>query len=225
VGHFRAKAQVARTSCAAWVRTHKLLAMLLPVLVVALAVGATLASSGGGNAGSAAAGSGGGTDSVAASTGVGTSSAAKGSGSSHGGGRRAGSGKQVHVPTQPAVTKGEKWLTGPAGKLLSTVNTDVGKISADQRAGMGSAEKSLGALLAADAKAALDGPMPPVRAVVYRAALEDFEQIGEDAVSGNFSKSGSLLTTANLDMMSVTTTANTTAPVNSPAQVNDPSDG
>ena len=88
------------------------------------------------------------------------------------------------MPTQPAATKGEKWLTGPAGKLLSTVNTDVGKISADQRAGMGSAEKAVGALLAADAKAALDGPMPPVRAAVYRTALEDFEQIGDDAVSG-----------------------------------------
>ena len=223
--HFRTNAQVARTSCAAWVRAHKLLAMLVPVLVIALAVGAAMASSGGGNARPAAAGSGGGTDSVAASTGAGTSSAVKGSGSSHRGGSPAVVGKQVHVPTQPAATKGEKWLTGPAGKLLSTVNTDVGKISADQRAGMGSAEKSLGALLAADAKAALDGPMPPVRAVVYRTALEDFEQIGEYAVSGNFSKSDSLLTTANLDLMSVTTAANTTAPVNSPAQVNDPHAG
>jgi hypothetical protein len=225
VGRFRTKAQVARTSCAGWVRAHKLAAMLLSVLVIALAVGATLASSGGGNAGSAAAGSGGGTDSAAAGTGAGPSSAVKGSGSSHGGGKSAGSGGQIHVPTQPAVTKGEKWLTGPVGKLLSTVNTDVGKISADQRAGMGSGEKSLGALLAADAKAALDGPMPPVRAAVYRTALEDLEQIGEDAVSGSFGKSGSLLTTANLDLMSVTTAANTTAPVNSPAQVNDPSDG
>jgi hypothetical protein len=224
VRHFRANAQVARTSCAAWVRAHKLLAMLVPVLVIALAVGAALASSGGGKAGSAAAGNGGGTDSVAAGAGAGTSSAVKGSGTSHRGGSPA-VGKQVHVPTQPAATKGEKWLTGPAGKLLSTVNTDVGKISADQRAGTGSAEKSLGALLAADAKAALDGPMPPVRAAVYRTALEDFEQIGEDFVIGSFSKSDSLLTTANVDLMSVTTAANTTAPVNSTAQVNDPHDG
>jgi hypothetical protein len=207
------------------VLAHKLLAMLLSVLVIAVAVGATLASSGGGNPGSAAAGSAGGTDSVAASTGAGTSSAVKGSGSSHGGGKSGGSVKKIHVPAQPAVTKGEKWLTGPAGQLLSTLNTDAGKISADQRAGMGSAGKSLGALLAADAKAALDGPMPPVRAAVYRTALEDFEQIGDDAVSGNSSKSGSLLTTANLDLMSVTTAANATAPVNSPAQVNDPGDG
>ena len=223
--HFRTNAQVARTSCAAWVRAHKLLAMLIPVLVIALAAGATLASSGGGNAGPAAAGNGGGTDSVAAGTGAGTSSAVKGSGTSHRGGSPAVVGKQLHVPTQPAATTGEKWLTGPAGKLLSTVNTDVGKISADQRAGMGSAEKRLGALLAADAKAALDGPMPPARAAVYRTALEDFEQIGKDAVSGNFGNSGSLLTTANLDLMSVTTAANTTAPVNSTAQVNDPHDG
>ena len=225
MGHFRTKAQVARTSCAAWVRAHKLLAMLLPVLVIALAVGATLASSGGGNAGSAAVGSAGGTDSVAASTGAGTSSAAKGNGSSRRGGSPAVVGKQVHVPTQPATTKGEKWLTGPAGKLLSTVNTDVGKISADQRAGKGNAAKDLGASLTADAKAALDGPMPPARAAIYRAALEDFEQIGGDVVSGNFGKTSSLLTTANLDIMSVTTAANVTAPVTSAAQVNDPSNG
>ena len=123
------------------------------------------------------------------------------------------------------MTTGEKWITGPAGKLLSAVNTDVGKISADQRAGNGNAAKDLGALLTADAKAALDGPMPPVRTAVYRAALEDFEQIGNDTASGNFGKTSSLLTTANLDIMSVTTAANKTAPVNSAAQVNDPSDG
>jgi hypothetical protein len=225
VGHFRTKAQVARTSCAAWVRAHKLLAILLPVLVVALAVGATLASSGGGKAGTTAASRGGGMDSVAAGTGAGKSGAVNGSGSSPGGGRVTVVGKQVHAPPQPAVTKGEKWITGPAGKLLSAVNIDAGKISADQRAGKGNAAKDLGALLTADAKAALDGPMPPARAAVYRTALEDFEQIGEDAVSGNFSKSGSLLTTANLDIMSVTTAANVTAPVTSAAQVNDPSDG
>ena len=199
--------------------------MLITVLVIALAVGATLASSGGGKAGTTAASSGGGMDSVAASSGAGKSGAVDGSGSGHGGGRVTVVGKQVHAPAQPAVTKGEKWITGPAGKLLSTVNTDVGKISADQRAGMGSAEKSLGALLAADAKAALDGPMPPARAALYRAALEDFEQIGEDVVSGNFGKTSSLLTTANLDLMSVTTAANVTAPVTSAAQVNDPHAG
>jgi hypothetical protein len=103
------------------------------------------------------------------------------------------------------VTTGQKWLTGPAGKLLSAVNTDVGKISADQRAGNGNAAKSLGTLLITDAEAALDGPMPPVRAAAYRTALGDFEQIGRETVSGKFASTSSLLTTA--------------------AQVNDPNDG
>jgi hypothetical protein len=198
--------------------------MLIPALVIVLAVGAAvaIAGSGGGKAGSTAASSGGGTGSLAASGGAGKSGAVS-SRSSHGG-SVATVGKQVHAPAQPAVTTGEKWITGPAGKLLSVVNTDVGKISADQRAGNRNAAKDLGALLTADAKAALDGPMPPMRTAVYRAALEDFEQIGNDTVSGNFGKTGSLLTTANLDVMSVTTAANKTAPVTSAAQVNDPSD-
>jgi hypothetical protein len=224
VRHFGTKAQEARTSGAAWVRTHKLLAMLIPVLVIAVAVGAALASGGGGTAGTTAATSVGGAASAGAGGAAGKSGAANGT-SSHGGGRVATAGKQVHVPTQPAVTKGEKWITGPAGKLLGTVNTDVGKISADQRAGNGNAAKELGAQLAADAKAALDGPMPPVRAAVYRAALEDFVQVGNDTVKGDFGKTNSLLTTANIDLMSVTTGANTTAPVTPAAQVNDPSDG
>jgi hypothetical protein len=219
-----ATAQGARTSCEAWARTHKLLAALIPVLVIVLAVGPAVASSGGGTAGSTAAGAGGGPDRVAAGTGA-AGTAAKGSGGAHQGGKSAGVGKQLHVPAQPAVTAGERWLTGPAGHLLGTVNVEVGEISADQRAGNGSAAKSRGASLTADARAALDGPMPPVRASVYRVALQDLEQIGQETVSGNFSKTTSLLTTANLDIMSVTTGANTAAPVNSPAQVNDPNDG
>jgi hypothetical protein len=219
-----------RASCVAWVRTHKLLATLIPVLVIVLAVGAAMASSGGGKAGSTAAGSGGGNDSSAASGGTVSSAAGKsgaiaGGGSGHGGGSVTVVGQQVHAPTQPAVTKGEKWITGPAGQLLSAVNTEVGRISADQRAGKDGAAKNLGPLLTADAKAALAGPMPPVRAAIYRTALKDFEQIGTDTASGNFSKTSSLLTTANLDILSVTTAANLAAPANSAAQVGDPSDG
>jgi hypothetical protein len=188
------------------------------VLVIVLAAGGAVACSGGGTPGSGAGTS-------AAVNGGGSSNSSNSSGSSHGSAKVTKAGRQVDVPTQPAVTKGEKWLTGPAGQLLSTVNTDVGKISADQRAGKHSAAKSLGPLLAADARAALAGPMPPVRASVYRVALEDFEQIGQDVVSGNFSKTTSLLTTANVDILSVTTAANTVAPVNSAAQVGDPNDG
>ena len=213
--HLRTTARGARTSWVSWVRAHKPLGTLMPVLVIVLAAGGAVACSGGGTPGSGA-----GTSAAANSTASSSSSA-----NGHGGAKVTKASKPVDVPVQAAVTKGEKWLTGPAGQLLSTVNTDEGKISADQRAGKDSAAKSLGPLLTADARAALDGPMPPVRAAIYRTALEDFEQIGQDVVSGNFSKTTSLLTTANLDIMSVTTAANTVAPVNSAAQVGDPNDG
>jgi hypothetical protein len=211
-------------------RTHLLLATLIPVLVIVAAVGAAMASGGGGKTGTTAASGAGGKDGSVAiggtfGSGSGKSGAVAGSGSNHGGGNTTGAGQSVHVPTQAAVTKGEKWVTGSAGKLLSAVNADVGKISADQRAGKDSAAKDLGPLLTADAKAALDGPMPPVDTAVYRAALRDFEQIGKDTASGNFSKTSSLLTTANLDITSVTTAANLAAPVNSAAQVNASGDG
>jgi len=227
VRHRKATARVvARDSWVGWVRAHKLLATLIPVLVIVLTVGAVIASSGGGKTAATAAVSGGGKATSAASSGAGKSGAVALSGSSRRGGNTTGVGRPVHTePTQPAVTKGEKWVTGPAGKLLSAVNADVGKISADQRAGKGSKAKALGARLTADARAALNGPMPPVDTAVYRVALEDFEQIGKDTASGGFSKTSSLLTTANLDIVRVTTAANLAAPVNSPAQVSDPSEG
>jgi hypothetical protein len=222
VRQFVTKAQATGTSCVSWARTHRLLATLVPVLVIVLVVGAVIVSSGGGQKGNAADGN---DNSANVSGTAGGGAGSSGTGSGKGSARTTGVGHQVHAPEQPAVTKGEKWIVGPAGKLLTAVNTDVGKISAAQRAGDESAAKNLGPLLSADAKAALDGPMPPVRAAVYRVALEDFEQIGQDTTSGNFSKTSSLLTAANVDIMSVTTAANQTAPVNSAAQVNDPSDG
>jgi hypothetical protein len=212
-----------RTSWLAWARTHKLLAILVPVLVIVLAAGAAIASTSGGStaSGQGGAGANSGTVDIGSAS---SSPAPTTSGSSHKAGT-ADAGKPVTVATQPATTSGEKWVTGPASRLLGAVNTDVGKISADLQAGKDSAAQKLGALLTADAKAALDGPMPPVDSTVYRAALEDFEQVGTDTTSGDFSKTSPLLTTANVDVMSVTAAANLSAPANPPAQDNDPNDG
>ena len=115
---------------------------------------------------------------------------------------------------QLPVTRGAKWLTGTANRLLSAVNTDMGNISACQRAGDDTAARSAGAKLAADALAALNGPMPPVDAALYRSALKDFEQIGTDTASGNFDAASSLVVRANIGVMRVTAAADPPATAN-----------
>jgi hypothetical protein len=139
-----------------WVGTHKVPVALLSALVLALAIGISLAvSSGGGTAASA---------------------------TTH----RAG--PTFILPETAAVTKGAKWLTGPSGKLLVAVDADIGRLSTAERAGKHGTAKIVGTQLATDARAALDGPMPPVDAKVYQSALEDFVRAGTFAADGNFSK-------------------------------------
>lgn len=118
----------------------------------------------------------------------------------------------------PAVTKGAKWMTGPAGQLLAAVNIDLGRLSAAQRAGQAGAVRSAGARLAADVKAALGGPMPPADATVYRAGLNDVGKAGTQISSGNADPAGALLAAGNGDITKVTAAANPPAP----AQVSEP---
>jgi hypothetical protein len=125
------------------------------------------------------------------------------------------------APPQAPVTRGGKWMASSADKLLTAMNADLGKVTADRQAGKYSAAKSAGAQLAAAAGAALGGPMPPTDAVLYRSALKDFQEIGTDTASGSFSKASSLLATANLSLMKVTEAADTPAP-NAPENMTDP---
>jgi hypothetical protein len=125
------------------------------------------------------------------------------------------------APPQVPVTRGAKWMTGSAGELLTAVNADLGKVAADQQAGEYSAAKIVGVRLAAAAKAALDGPMPPADAVLYRSALKDFEQVGTDTASGSFSKAGPLLAAANLGLMKVTEAVDLPA-ASAPENMTDP---
>jgi hypothetical protein len=122
------------------------------------------------------------------------------------------------APALPAVTKGAKWVTGPAGQLLAAVNIDLGKLSAAQRAGQAGPAKSAGAQLAADVQAALGGPMPPVDAAIYRAGLNDIGKAGTQISSGNPGPAGTLLAAGNGDITKVTAAANPPAP----AQVSEP---
>ena len=50
-------------------------------------------------------------------------------------GHRAGAAAPVRVPELAASTKGAKWLTGPAGRLLQAVNGDVGRLTAGETSG------------------------------------------------------------------------------------------
>ncbi len=120
------------------------------------------------------------------------------------------------------VTKGSKWLGGSQAKQLAVVNTDVGAVMAAERTGSAGAAakaaKAAGARLAADAAAALHGPMPPVDAAVYRAALQRLEAVGSAVASGKYGpKVAHLLNAGEAGLMKVTEAADTPVPVKTPA--------
>jgi hypothetical protein len=128
------------------------------------------------------------------------------------------------APVEAAVTNGAKWITGRSGKLLAVVNADLGRLAAADRAGQRSAARTAGTQLAADAKAALDGPMPPVEATVYQSALKDFEQAGAYTASGEFGPAAPLLNAGGSGITKVTAAVDTPAAVNPPAPGSDPNE-
>jgi hypothetical protein len=112
------------------------------------------------------------------------------------------------APEIAAATRGARWVTGPAGKLLQAVNADLAALAAGQRAGRRGVAQRAGRQLAAAAGAALSGPMPPVDAKIYRSALKGFERAGMYINNGKFSKAGTLLNTGDNDIAKVTSRAN-----------------
>jgi hypothetical protein len=137
------------------------------------------------------------------------------------GGQKAGSGSgKPTVQSVVAVTKGDRWITGHPGQLLAAVTNDIGKVSAAERAGKQSTARAAGTRLAADAKAALQGPMPPAAAKTYRSALNDLERAGTSAASGNFGQAGPLLNAGTVKITKVTAAVNRAAPVAAPGVVN-----
>jgi hypothetical protein len=83
-----------------------------------------------------------------------------------------------------ATTKGSGWYAGSGSKRLDAVNADVGTLNKAVAAGNQAAARTAGAALAQAARAALNGKMPPVDAGTYVAALDGFEQAGNDAGRG-----------------------------------------
>ena len=93
------------------------------------------------------------------------------------------------------------------GQLLAAVTNDIGKVSAAERAGKQSTARAAGTRLAADAKAALQGPMPAA-AKAYRSALNDLERAGTAVTAGNFSQAGPLLNAGTVKITKVTAAVN-----------------
>lgn len=113
------------------------------------------------------------------------------------------------APTAPlAATGGARWLTGRAGKLLTALNADIGRLAAARRADDHHAAESAGARLATDARAALDGPRPPADARAYQSALRDFERAGTDIASRKYGAASHLIAAGNVGITKVTSAAN-----------------
>src|SRR5579859_2820259 len=81
-------------------------------------------------------------------------------------------------------TRAARWLGGPAGHLLRTVNADLGRLATAERSGQPGPARQAGLRLSADAKAALLGPAPPLAGRLYRAALTELERAGRSAAAG-----------------------------------------
>src|SRR5215831_13915711 len=112
------------------------------------------------------------------------------------------------APQAATVTGGARWLTGRAGKLLAAVNSDLGTLSAAERTGRHDAAKQAGRQLAADARAALSGPMPPVHARDYRSALAEVQRAGAYAAVGDAGRATPLLMTGGLHIARVAAAVN-----------------
>lgn len=108
-------------------------------------------------------------------------------------------------------TRGGSWLAGPAGQLLSAVNADLGRLGAAERASKPGLATTAGMRLAADAKAALLSPPPPVAAQIYRSALKELEKAGRCAASGQFRAAAASLRTGEVDLTKVTAMADSPA--------------
>jgi hypothetical protein len=126
--------------------------------------------------------------------------------------------KAASAQAATTVTKGSKWLASSDAKQLSVVNADVAKLMTAEQAGhRDAAAKAAGSRLAADARIALGGAMPPVAAVQYRAALQRLETVGSAAASGQFGpKTSHLLAAGVAGLTRVTAAADAPVKVKSP---------
>jgi hypothetical protein len=127
--------------------------------------------------------------------------------------------KAAGAQAATTVTRGSGWLASSGAKQLSVVNADVARLMAAERAAHRSAAaKAAGARLAAEARAALGGPKPPVEAAVYRSALQRLEAAGSAAAAGQLSpKASRLLQEGEAGLMKVAAAADAPVSLKAPA--------
>jgi hypothetical protein len=114
-------------------------------------------------------------------------------------------------------TRAARWLAGPAGKLLSAVNADLGRLTVAERAADPRAARPAGLRLSADARAALLGPAPPLAARQYRSALAELERAGRSAAQGRMRAAAAGLRAGESTITKVTAVANSPARAGAPA--------
>lgn len=196
---------------------HKGVIALLSALLLVLAIGIVVTTAVwpgrplAGQAGSAACGSACGSAAAPATGQAGGTVGGQAGGTV--GGQAGGTGP---APATAMTTSGDKWLTGPAGRLLRAVSADLGRLSTAERAGKPGAARIAGTHLAADAKSALTGPIPPVDAQIYRSALKYFKTASMYAMSGKFRRANTLLNAGDSDIAKVTSAVNPPVAVKEP---------
>jgi hypothetical protein len=114
-------------------------------------------------------------------------------------------------------TRAARWLAGPAGKLLSAVSADLGRLTVAGRGTDPGQARLAGLRLWADARAALLGPAPPLAARLYRAALTELERAGRSAAQGRMRAATASLRAGESTITKVTAVANSPATPGAPA--------
>jgi hypothetical protein len=121
------------------------------------------------------------------------------------------------TPVPGSGTRAARWLGGPAGRLLSAVNADLGQLAVAERSGKPGPARLAGQRLTADAKAALLGPAPPLAARLYRAALAELERAGRGAAAGRLRAADASLRAGESTITKATAVANSPATAGVPA--------
>jgi hypothetical protein len=129
---------------------------------------------------------------------------------------RTGAGAPGTSPVPGSGTRAARWLGGPAGRLLSAVDADLGRLAVAERSGRLRPARLAGLRLTADAKAALLGPAPPLAARLYRAALTDLERAGRSAAAGRLRAADASLRAGESTITRATAVANSPATAGAP---------
>ena len=138
-------------------------------------------------------------------------------------GAAGGFGRPARTATAPRATlvpgsgtRAARWLAGPAGKLLSAVSADLGRLTVAERAADPRLARPAGLRLSADARSALLGPAPPLAARLYRSALTELERAGRSAADGRMRAAAASLRAGESTITKVTAVANAPAGAGAP---------